>query len=139
MLEDIENTLLFPELAVRLKKSINFKSKKLPECSEFILITFAMLLLRTSATADQLSSLIVFLFPAILPSLKNFKMTLVEVLSEAKEIVKDEQCYFKINTIEMKNVRRMLDEYVKNPFNYKNMKESFFDSATFDPVLQHVL
>jgi len=139
LLEDIGNAMLFPEMNVRFKKPINSNAKKLPECSEFILLTFAMLLIKNSSTADQLSSLIVFLFPAILPSMKEFKMSLTEVLSEAKEIVKDDQCYYRFNSIEMKNVRRMLDEHVKNPFNYKNMKESFFDSVTFDPVMKHIL
>ena len=136
---ELEESLLFSSLMKRLVMECN-TAKKLhkPDCSEFLLCTLALLVFRQKATVDQIAIFLSLIFPALLPHLTELKEALLEVLSEEKEFVgkeKDGKLFYEINTIELKNAKKMLEEFAKIPHNFNGLKEAYFDDEGLHDLL----
>ena len=137
---ELEESLLFSNLMKRLVMEYNAAAKKLhkPDCSEFLLCTLALLVFRQKATVDQIAIFLSLIFPALLPHLTELKEALLEVLSEEKEFVgkeKDGKLFYEINTIELKNAKKMLEEFAKIPHNFNGLKEAYFDDKGLHDLL----
>ena len=137
---ELEESLLFSSLMKRLVMEYNAAAKKLhkPDCSEFLLCTLALLVFRLKATVDQIAIFLSLIFPALLPHLTELKEALLEVLSEEKEFVgkeKDGKLFYEINTIELKNAKKMLEEFAKIPHNFNGLKEAYFDDKGLHDLL----
>ena len=139
---ELEESLLFSGLLKRLMMENN-TTKKLnkPDCSEFLLCTLALLVFRQKATVDQIAIFLSLIFPALLPHLTELKEALLEVLSEEKEFVgkeRDGKLFYEINTIELKNAKKMLEEFVKIPHNFNGLKEAYFDDNGLHELLKSI-
>ena len=131
--KQFEESLLFPNLlrVLEFNKPKKIKEAKEPDCSDFLLCTLALLVIRKPASVDQICYLLGVLFPAFLLDLDELKAALIEVLTEAKEFVSTEMhgvSYFKINSIELKNSTKMLRDFVKCSHNFNELRDTYFDT-----------
>ena len=139
-----ENVFLVPCFKSRLlslyKTSKSFEGKK-PDCSEFLLVTLALLILQRSASIDEITVLLFLLFPGLAHHKAELKEMVKETVTEEKEFVIKEingRVHYKINTIELRNSKRMLEEFVQNQHNFKGLQETFFEPKSFAKVFTSI-
>ena len=141
--EQIEMTLLSPRLLKRLQldglKCLT--RKKYPECNEFLLVLLALLILRKSASVDQLAIFLSLLFPALQPHISKLKSSISELLPQGKEFfveqVGDTKLY-RLNSIEHSKSVKILEEFTKMPHNLRELKDSAFDGETLEFYLKSI-
>ena len=139
----IERTLLSPRLLRRIKMegSKYLKRKKYPECSEFLLVLLALLVIRRSVTVAQLVIFLALLFPAMQPYIPSLNRSVSEILSQGKEFFQEQLGdvkLFKLNSIEYSKSVKMLEDFIKMPHNRKQLKESAFDPNTLEFYLKSI-
>ena len=129
-----EESFLLPCLKTRIEslftKSKRSQDHKEPDCSEFLLVILALLILDQAAGVEQILVLLVLLFPGLSKHRGELKQMICDTLTEEKEFVIKEikgRVHYKINTIEMRNSRKMLEDFVQNQHNFNDLKNSFFD------------
>ena len=135
--QKLEESLAFPGLFKRLnfERYNGTKKWEKPNCSEFLLCVLALQIIKQPATANQISILLSIIFPALLQNLKELKRSIDEVLSEEKEFVRSPKMgifYYNINSIELRNTKKMLKEFVQNIHNQEKFYESYFDSSVLN-------
>ena len=140
----IERTLLSPRLLRRIKMqgSKYLKRKKYPECSEFLLVLLALLVIRRSVTVSQLVIFLALLFPAMQPHIPSLNRSVSEILSQGKEFVQEQLedvKLYKLNSIEFSKSVKMLEDFIKMPHNRKQLKESAFDPNTLEFYLKFMI
>lgn len=140
-----ENIFLLPCFKSRLlslykTSKTSFEGKR-PDCSEFLLTTLALLILQRPSTVEEITVLLLLLFPGLAPHKKELKEMVKETVTEEKEFVIKEingQVHYKINTIELRNSKRMLEEFVQNQHNFKGLQETFFEPKSFAGIFASI-
>ena len=141
--EQIEKTLLTPRLLKRFQMSgcKSLTRKKYPECSEFLLVLLALLILKKSASVDQLAIFLALLFPALQPHIAKLKVSLSELLPQGKEFFEEQigdTKFYKLNSIEHSKAVKMVEEFTKMPHNLRELKESAFDGEILEFYLKSI-
>ena len=141
--KDIKESLVFPGLFKRLffERYHGNNIFEKPNCSEFLLCVLALQIIKKQATANQISLLLIILFPALLNNLQELKASVQDVLSEEKEFVKSMKMgvpYYKINSIETRNTKKLLEDFVKNTHNQMQLRKSFFDHSVLKCLLKSI-
>lgn len=141
--KDIKESLVFPGLFKRLFFETIHENNMLekPNCSEFLLCVMALQIIKKQATANQISILLTVLFPALLNNLPELKASVQDVLTEEKEFVKSMEMgvpYYKINSIEIRSTKKLLEDFVKNTHNQMQLKKSFFDHTVLRCLLMSI-
>ena len=141
--KDITESLAFPGLFKRLKFERYHGNKKLetPNCSEFLLCVLALQIIKKPATTNQISILLSVLFPALLKNLQELRTSVEDVLSEEKEFVKRLKMgvpYYKINSIEIRNTKKLLEDFVKNTHNQMQLQKAYFDHSVLKCLLNSI-
>ena len=137
--KDITESLAFPGLFKRLRFE-RYGNNKLetPNCSEFLLCVLALQIIKKPATTNQISILLCVLFPALLKNLQELRASVEDVLSEEKEFVKRLKRgvpYYKINSIEIRNTKKLLEDFVKNTHNQMQLQKAYFDHSVLNCLL----
>ena len=141
--EQIEKTLLNPRLLKRLQLegSKSLTRKKYPECNEFLLVLLALLVLKKSASVDQLAIFLALLFPALQPHIAKLKISIAELLPQGKEFFQEQigdTKFYKLNSIEHSKSVKMVEEFTKMPHNLRELKESAFDGEILEFYLKSI-
>ena len=140
---EIEGSLVFPSLIKRFDFERCHRSNKFekPNCSEFLLCVLALKIIKKPATVNQIAILISVIFPALLNNLQEFKTSVEEVLSEEKEFVKSFELsvpYYRINSIEIRNTKKLLEDFVKNTHNHMQLQKAYFDPSVLNCLLKSI-
>ena len=138
----IERALLAPQLLerFRLEGMRSLKSRKYPECSEFLLVMFSLLVLKRPVSVDQISVFLSVLFPALQPHIVSLKKTISDTL-QGKEFFEEQvgnTKLYRLNSIEHSKSLKLLEDFIKMPHNLRELKEAAFDADMLDFYLKSI-
>ena len=141
--KDIKISLVVPGIFKRLlfERYHGNNMLETPNCSEFLLCVLALQIIKKQASANQISILLTVLFPALLNNLQELKASVQVILSEEKEFVKTTIVgvpYYKINSIEIRSSKKLLEDFVKNTHNQMQLQKSFFDHSVLKCLLKSI-